>query len=161
MSYPVDPGKSVLIDALKVNLEDFQRSNYILPGKGSIKAVFELESLTSDMLTFAKNPQEGMLLMPQKPKEPDTTSLNEEQKNQMIAEYYQLMKVYEDQEKAFMMHVAYGDYIIIKNYLKRFEQTLIATRTIKGHMFYSFTKNEERNEGGMFSFLQKKNNQQQ
>jgi hypothetical protein len=154
-------GKTVLIDALKIEVDDFQLSNNILPGKGSIRAIYELEALTSDLLTFAKNPNEGMLLLPKRPKEPDTTNLSSEETEQVRNEYYQLMKVYDDQEKAFLMHVAYGDYIIIQNYLKRFKKTLVATRAIKGHMFYSFTKNEERPDGGMFSFLQKKNQQQQ
>lgn len=161
MSYPMIDGKTVLIDALKTEPEDFQISNDILPSKKSIKALYELEALTSDLLTFAKNPSEGMLLIPQKPEEPDLTNLSSDEQDRLKSEYYELMRIYQDQTKAYMMHVTYGDFTIITNYLRRFWKTIRATRAIKGHMFYSFTKNEERPENGMFSFLNKKNNQQQ
>lgn len=162
MSYPTIDGRTVLIDALKIDIEDFQLSNAILPNKKSIKAIYFLEELTSDLLTFAKNPNEGLLLLPKKPKEPEIKEdMTQEEAENLKQEYFQLMKTYADQEKAFMMHVAYGDYIIIQNYIKRFWKTIIATRAIKGNMFYSFTKNEERPDNGLFSFLSKKNNQQQ
>lgn len=159
--YPVVDAKVVLVDALKVNLEDFQLSNLILPNKKSLTAIFELEALTSELLTFAKDPSEGMSLLPKKPKEPNLTNLSPDEADQIKEEYLQLMRVYENQEKAFSMHIPYGDYITIFNFLKRFTRTLVATNAIKGNRFYSFTKNEEKNEGGMFSFLQKKNQQQQ
>jgi len=161
LSYPIVDAKVVLVDALKVNLEDFQLSNLILPNKKSITAIFELEALTSDLLTFAKNPTEGMTLLPKKPKEPNITNMSQEEADNIKEEYLQLMRIYESQEKAFAMHISYGDYITIFNFLKRFSRTLVATSAIKGNRFYSFTKNEEKQDGGMFSFLQKKNNQQQ
>lgn len=154
-------GKTVLIDALKIDIDDFQLSNTILPSKKSIKAIIELEALTGELLTFAKNPDEGMLLLPKKPKEPDVKNLESDEQEQLKNEYYQLMKIYDDQEKAFMMHVSYSDYMVIQNYLKRFTKGITATRAVKGHMFYSFTKNEEKSENGIFDFLKKKNNQQQ
>lgn len=161
MSYPIVDAKVVLVDALKVNLEDFQLSNLILPNKKSLTAIFELEALTSELLTFAKDPSEGMQLLPQKPKEPNLTNLSPDEADRLKEEYLQLMRIYDSQEKAFAMHVPYSDYITIFNFLKRFSRTLVATNAIKGNRFYSFTKNEERPEHGMFSFLQKKNNQQQ
>lgn len=159
--YPVVDAKVVLVDALKVNLEDFQLSNLILPNKKSLTAIFELEALTSELLSFAKDPTEGMGLLPKKPKEPNLTNVSPDEADQLKEEYLQLMRIYENQEKAFAMHIPYGDYVTIQNFLKRFSRTLVATNAIKGNRFYSFTKNEEKNEGGLFSFLQKKNQQQQ
>lgn len=160
LSYPIVDAKVVLVDALKVNLEDFQLSNLILPSKKSLTAIFELEALTSELLTFAKDPSEGMQLLPLKPREPNLNGLSNDESDRLKEEYLQLMRIYENQEKAFAMHIPYSDYITIFNFLKRFSKTLVATTAIKGNRFYSFTKNEERNEGGMFDFLKKKNNQQ-
>ena len=161
MSYPIVDAKVVLVDALKVNLEDFQLSNLILPSKKSLTAIFELEALTSELLTFAKDPSEGMSLLPMKPREPNLTNINPDEADRMKEEYLQLMRIYENQEKAFAMHIPYADYVTIFNFLKRFTRTLVATTAIKGNRFYSFTKNEERADGGMFDFMKKKNNQQQ
>jgi len=152
--------KVVLVDALKVNLEDFQLSNAILSSKRSLTGIYELEALTSDLLAFAKNPTEGHNLLPKKPKEPDIQQLSLDDAEQAKEEYAQLIRIYENQEKAFNNHIPYDDFITIQNYLRRFNRVIVATSAVKGNRFYSFTKNEEKTEGGLFSFLHKKNQQQ-
>lgn len=154
MSFNIDP-RGVLVDALKLDNEMFQLTNLILPGKNSLRAIYELEAIKSDMLEFAKNPDVGIQMLGAPPGKPDTQQMTDEQIDQAEAEYMEMLKMYEHEKLALTMHVPYADMIMINNYLSKFNKTLHATAAIKGNRFYAFTKNVAQEEQGALDFLRK------
>jgi len=154
MSFSLDP-RGVLVDALKLDNEMFQLTNLILPGKNSLKAVYELEAIKSDMLEFAKNPDVGGELLGAPPKKPNITGMNDDEVAEAENDWIQMMKMYEQEKLALTMHVPMADMIMINNYLSKFTKTLHATSAIKGNRFYAFTKNVEREDAGALDFLRK------
>lgn len=155
MSYNIDP-KGILVDALKMDAEKFQISNLILKNHRAMRAIYELYNLRANLLEFAKNSEIGMELLPKPPKMPDLDNADPELAAEMEQEYAQLKRMYEDQKIAYMMHVPSSDYLMIQQYLSKFETTLYATPAVKGNRFYAFTKNTEQQEQGIFGNLFKK-----
>lgn len=154
MSFNIDP-RGALVDALKLDNELFQLTNLILPGKNSLKAVYELESMKADMLEFAKNSEVGVQNLGAPPRKPDTSKMTDDELDQATQEYLELERMYETEKLAVSMHVPLADMIMIENYLSKFKKTLFATAAIKGNRFYAFTKNVERQEEGALDFLRK------
>lgn len=136
----------------------FQLTNLILPGKNSLRAIYELEAIKSDMLEFAKNPDVGIQMLGAPPKKPDTTNMTDDQVEQAEFEFLEMEKMYAHEKLALTMHVPYADMIMINNYLSKFVKTLHATAAIKGNRFYAFTKNVETHEEGALDFLRKGGN---
>lgn len=157
MSYNIDP-KGILVDALKMDTEKFQISNLILKNQKAMRAIYELYNLKANLLEFAKNSEIGIEMLPKPPKMPDLDSenLDAEQVAELEAEYAQLKRLYDDQKVAYLMHVPSSDYLMIQQYLSKFETTLFATPAVKGNRFYAFTKNAEQQEQGLFGNLFKK-----
>ena len=160
-SINIDP-KGILVDALKMDNDKFQLSNLILKNQKSLRAVYELSSLRANLLEFAKNAEIGVELLPKPPKMPDIDNVDPEQAEELQLEYQQLKRMYDDQKTAYLMHVPSSDYLMIQNYLEKYERTLFATPAVKGNRFYAFTKNTESQEQGALSGLFKgnRNNQQ-
>jgi len=160
-SITIDP-KSILVDALKMNQEKFQLSNLILPNKKSLRAIYEYYALKGDLLEFAKDATIGVEMLPAPPKQPNTDNLSDDEAERIKIEYAQLQRMYEDQKQSYTMHVPYGDFMMIQNYLEKYEMTLAATPAIKGNRFYAFTKNaEQQDQGGMLGFLKRNQREQQ
>lgn len=153
--------KSILIDALKQNLERFEKSNLILKNGKCLKAIYEIDELRSELLSFAKNPKIGMEMLGPKPRQPDFNNMTDDEAEQAKVEYMELLNMYELQKKALSMHVPFEDMLAINNYMLKFDDTLHATPAIKGRRFHALTKNIEEEQGGMFDFLRRKGNQQQ
>ena len=154
MSFNIDP-RGVLVDALKLS-ERFELSNTILPNKKSLKAVYELGAIRSDMLEFAKNPEVGISLLGAPPRKPNLDNYKtDDEKFQAEYEYEEMTKMYELQKQSLSMHVPFEDTLMINNYLKKFEDTLFATSAVKGKRFFAFTKNVAEPEQGMFDFLKR------
>lgn len=151
-SINIDP-KGILVDALKSEPEKFQVSNLILKNQKSLRAVFELSALRSALLEFAKNSEIGIQLLPKPPQQPNLDNLTPEEIEELQTEYMQLKRMYEDQKIAYLMHVPSSDYLMIQQYLAKYENTLYATPAVKGNRFYAFTKNTEQQEGGLLGFL--------
>lgn len=157
----IDP-RAVLVDTLKLDLENFLTSNIILPNKKSIRAVYELSDLRGKLMEFARDAEIGVSMTPPPPKMPKMTDqMTEEEQQRIQIEYQELQKMYEDQKKSYTMHIPYGDYMMIENYLKKYTDTLHATSAIKGQRFFAFTKDTRPDEGGGFmGFIKKHNNNQ-
>lgn len=159
MSINLD-SRSILVDALKLNLEDFELSNQILPSKSSLKAIDELYDLERELLEFAKDPVKGSHMLGNPPKTPNTDNMTEEDKDNAINEYHEMMRIYESQKLAMSMHVPYGDYIMIQNYLKKFKKVIAATPAIKGKRFHAFTKTIDEQNNNPLANLFNKSSQQ-
>lgn len=157
-SFNID-ARTDLIEALKLDPEKFQQSCLVLPKVGSIRAVYELEAIRSEMLDFAKNPEIGTNLLGKPPRKPDTTNMSPEDADQAEYEYHEMLRMYEHQKLALSMHIPYADMIMIDNYLKKFHMALNATAAIKGKRFYAFTKNQEEKEPGLLDFMKRGNSQ--
>lgn len=154
-SYTIDP-RSILVDALKMDPENFQISNLILKNHRAMQAVYELYNLRSDLLEFAKNAEIGQEMIPPPPRPPKVDEVDDETKDKLLMDYSHLLKMYEDQKQSYTMHVPYADYIMIHNYLEKYYKTLFATPAVKGNRFYAFTKNTEQQEdNGIFGFLRR------
>lgn len=155
-SFNID-SKGVLVDALKMDNEMFQLTNLILPGKNSLKAVYELEAIRSDMIEFAKNSEVGIEMLGAPPRKPDTTKMNEDEADRAEQEYLEMERMYEQQKLALTMHVPFADMMMINNYLAKFNKTLHATAAIKGNRFFAFTKQISDTEQGILDQLKKGN----
>lgn len=161
MSYPMIDPKGILVDALKLDMENFQLSNLILQKASSLKAVEQLYNLKSDLLEFAKNPEIGMQELGPAPRPPKTENKTEDEITQATLEYTQLCKMYEAQKQALTMEVPYSDYMMIEQYLVKYYRVLASTPAVKGKRFFAFTKNIEEHQNGPFDFLKRNNNNQQ
>ncbi|QDI73897.1 hypothetical protein HOV56_gp08 [Nitrosopumilus spindle-shaped virus] len=155
-SFNID-SKGVLVDALKLDNEMFQLTNLILPGKNSLKAVYELEAIRADMIEFAKNSEVGIEMLGAPPKKPDTTKMSNEEAERAEYEYMEMEKMYEQQKLALTMHVPFSDMMMINNYLAKFIKTLHATAAVKGNRFYAFTKQISDTEQGILEQFKKGN----
>ena len=51
MSFNID-SKSILVDALKYDLEDFKNSNLILKNERALKALYMVDELKQDLMEF-------------------------------------------------------------------------------------------------------------
>lgn len=155
MSFNIDP-RGVLVDTLKQDFKSFKRSNDILPSKKSIKAVYELAAIRSDMLEFAKNPEVSERMLPPPPRKPNLDKYeNDDEKDAAEFEWEEALQMYNIQKKALAMHVPVEDMLMINNYLQKFEDSIDATSAIKGKRFFALTKNVADEERGMFDFLRK------
>ena len=160
-SITIDP-KGILVDALKMDLEKFQISNLIFKNQKSIRAVFEYRALRASLLEFAKNATIGVEMLPKPPRMPDLANVDEETARELTAEFAQLQRMYEDQKMSYTMHVPHADFMMIQNYLDKYEMALFATPAVKGNRFYAFTKNAEvQEQNGMLGFLKRNQGQQQ
>lgn len=152
--------RTVLVDTLKMDFENFLISNIILPNKKSLRAIFELGDLRSKLLEFARDAEVGVSMTPPPPKMPKMNKdMTDDERQKLELEFQELQKMYEDQKKSYTMHIPYADYIMIDNYLKKFLDVLHATSAIKGQRFFAFTKNTTPEEQGFLNFFKK--NQQQ
>lgn len=164
MSMTIDPRASDLIEALKIDEKKFILSNLIFKNHNALRAVYEYYSLMADLLEFAKDPQAGMDILgpePEKPSHEKLQSLSERDKQRALADYETMLKMYNDRKKALEMHVPYHDYLMIQNYMEKFEMTMHATPAVKGLRFKAFTKDVERQEQGILSGLFKRGSNQQ
>jgi len=146
-----------------MDAENFQLSNLILKNTKAMRAVYEYYGLQSDLLEFAKNAEIGADMLPPPPKPPNLTGITDPNEiEKMTLEFNQLNRMWEDQKQSYTMHVPYGDYIMIQNYLAKYYKTLFSTPAVKGNRFYAFTKNVEHQEqGGLGGFLKKNREQPQ
>lgn len=153
--------RSILVDALKQDPERFARSNLIFKNHKGLYAVFEIGRLRSELLDFAKDPKVGLEKLGPQPKKPDLSKLNDEEQEQAINEYQELMELYELEKKALSMHVPFADMLAIEQFIKPFEDTLHATPAVKGKRFHAFTKQvEDEQKQGFLSGFRRQQQQQ-
>jgi len=157
MSMIMDPRASDLIEALKDDSDNFILSNLIFKNHGALRSVFEYYGLMSDLLEFAKDPEIGIERLgpePQKPTQEFLSSLpTDRERERAIADYEQMLKIYRDMKKAAEMHVPYSDFIMINNYMEKYQKTMHATPAVKGLRFKAFTKDVEHEEKSTLSKL--------
>src|SRR5690348_2093319 len=119
--------KSILIDALKQDLNKFILSTLILKNGKSLTAIYEKDALKAELMDFAKDPAVGLKDLGPKPKPPKIREDDtDEDRAQKEDEYMQLLDLYEMEKKALTMHVPVADMITINNYMEKFENTLAA-----------------------------------
>lgn len=153
MSYPMGgpDHKSVLVDKLGENSEEFATSNLILKNTRGLHAIYEVDRLESDLYNFAKDPtlkdrQMGNL----RPKQPNLDGLSESEAREEEEAYRQLMREYEIASMALKMQVPVDDMFAIEQYLKPFRKTINATPAVKGQRFHAFTKDPAEQNTGLF-----------
>lgn len=148
--------KSMLIDSLKVDRENFLLSNLILPSKRALTAISKMYGLQDDLLKFAHdaNPKKEPYLPPM-PQEPDLDGLSEEQAANKMEQYENLKRLWDVMHEAHELKVPIGDYMHIMNYIDKFKRTLHASAALKGKRFFAFTKNvaDEKKGGGLASLF--------
>lgn len=159
MSFNID-ARTVLVDALKLNSENFELSNLIFKNTRVLRAVYELNALKSEMLEFAKDPEVGLNMLGPPPPLPKLDGMDEDTAERAKVEYAELLRMYEQQKESLSMNVPHSDFMMIENYLDKYRKTLAATPAVKGNRFYAFTKNVEQEQGGFLSFLKQNNAQQ-
>lgn len=159
MSFNID-SKSILVDALKYDLEDFKNSNLILKNERALKALYMVDELKQDLMEFAKNPEVNKAQLPAPPKPPILDNLNQDEQERAKVEYKQLMDMYQQEALALTLQVPLTDLLLIENYLKKFNKTIQATPSVKGKRFFAFTKNVQEDNGGLFGFMHKNSQQQ-
>lgn len=158
----VDPRASDLIEALKIDEENFILSNLILKNHRSLKAIFEYFGLWNDLLEFAKDPAVGIEMLgpePQKPTEEMLSKLTDREKAHAMSDYETMVRIYNDRKKAMEMHVPFADYVMIDNYMKKYNKVFHTTPAVKGLRFKSFTKDTEKQEQGGLAALFKRGGQ--
>lgn len=152
MSYPAIQPSSDLIEALKLDQENFELSNVILKNHNAMRSVYELYNLRSDLLEFAKDPKVGLEILGPEPKRPSQELLQgmtDDEKNRAMQDYATMVKMYEDRKKAMEMHVPYADFVMIENYLEKYRKTIHVTPAVKGLRFKAFTKDVEHEDKGI------------
>lgn len=160
MSYPIVDRASDLIEALKLDQENFEMSNLIFKNHNALRSVYEFYGIRSDLLEFAKDPAAGLDMLGPEPRKPDLEKYTaDEEKERALSEYRQLVKIYEDRKKAMEMHVPYADFLLIESYLEKFRKTFHATPAVKGLRFKAFTKDVEHEEKKWYGGLFNKGNQ--
>jgi hypothetical protein len=157
MSQPFNlDARSVLVDKLGENSERFQVSNLFFKNAKGLTALYEIRKLKSELLDFAKDPTLGDdQLGPVKPKQPKLENLTEEEAQQEIQNYRELMKQYEIAQQALKMQVPIPDMFAIMQYMEPFEDTIHATPAVKGRRFHAFTKQIEEEQKGLFGMSKK------
>ncbi len=164
MSMPMyDPRASDLIEALKRDLPNFVLSNHILPKRNNLKAVYHYHRLRERLIEFARNPNAGMRELGPRPKPPtkdQLESLSDEEQNAMMSDFEVMLKMWEDQRRAMVMHVPIEDLMMIDRYMEPFDKVFAATSAIKGLRFKAFTKDVEHPDQGILGGLMKRNQAQ-
>jgi hypothetical protein len=163
MSMPMyDPRASDLIDALKRDLPNFVLSNHILKKHSNLKAVYAYYRLREKLIEFARNPNAGFRELGPRPRPPtkeQLEQLDQEEQNNMMANFEVMLRLWEDQRRAMTMHVPIEDLMMIDRYMEPFDKVFAATSSIKGLRFKAFTKDVEHPDPGMLGNLLKRNQQ--
>jgi hypothetical protein len=118
--------------------------------------------LRSDLLEFAKDPEVGIEQLGPEPLPPSNEALEnktDREKAQALQDYETMKKIYNDRKAAMEHHVSHSDFVIIADYLQKFEKTLYATPAVKGLRFKAFTKDVEHPEEGALAKLFKRSSQ--
>jgi hypothetical protein len=148
--------KSVLIDKLGDDSEDFIISNTYLPKSGP-KAIYEIQWLEEDLLDVARDPTiKDNDLGPLRPKEPNLEGLSPEEQEEKILSYRKLMREYNLAVTSIRMQVPIPDMFTIDKFMKKFWKAIKATPAVKGRRFHALTKNVEEPQGGGIFGLGKK-----
>lgn len=134
-------GRAMLVDALKIDRENFQLSNLILPNKKALEAVKRLYGLQDDLLKFSHDPNpKKEPYLPPMPQEPDTQDLTKEQAASKIEQYERLKELWDVLKAANDLKVPIAEYVHIMNYTDKYKRVLHATPALKGKRFFAFTK---------------------
>lgn len=153
--FSIDP-KGVLIDKLGESSERFQISNLFFKNSKGLNALYEIRKLKAEFLDFAKDPSlKDRQLGSMKPKQPNVSNLSEEDAQQEMQDYRDLIKQWETANMALKMQVPVADMFAIDQYMEPFEATIHATPAVKGRRFHAFTKNIEEPQQGFLGLGKK------
>lgn len=158
--YSIDP-KGVLIDKLGEDTENFALSNVHLKNGKGLTAIYEVESLTAELLDFARDPEMNKKELDEvRPRQPDTTKLSEQEANEAISQYHELMRQWEMANLSRLIQVPIEDVNGIDRYMKRYWRTIYATPAVKSIRFRALTRDPVEQQGSWFGFGKKGQGQQ-